>query len=301
MAKDQKPLSPFVVTVNVNLADKLLNDLQQQGFEISTPPYTLFSAKGKGVSCTLYQSGKLMVQGKEMDSFIEFYLEPEVLHHFAHTYKNLNLDTTPRIGIDESGKGDFFGPLCIAGVFAQGEEIARLQEIGVCDSKKLSDASIMKIGKQIKSQFVHHVVKINPKKYNELYAQFQNLNRLLAWGHATVIEQLAARTQCQKAVIDQFADEHVVLTAIKRKRLDIELEQRHRAEEDLVVAAASILARMAFVEGIQQLGAEFGVELPKGASPKVIETGRALVRKYGPTILPSVGKMHFKTSDIILT
>lgn len=300
MAKEQKSTAPFVVSVNTNIADKLLKDLQQQGFEISTPAYTIFSAKNKGVSCTLYQSGKLMVQGKEMDAFIEFYLEPEVLKAFTHTYKNLNIDVTPRIGIDESGKGDFFGPLCVAGVFAQGDEVAKLQEIGVCDSKKLSDAAIVKIGKQIQAQFVHHIVKINPKKYNELYAQFQNLNRLLGWGHATVIEHLVNRTQCQKAIIDQFADEHVVITAIKRKHLNIELVQRHRAEEDLVVAAASILARMTFLDGMKQLSQEFGVELPKGASSKVIEVGRVLVRKFGPDILSSVGKMHFKTADIIL-
>ncbi len=300
MTKESKPSAPFVASVDVKIADKLVKDLQEQGFEISTPDYTVFSAKSKGISCTLYKSGKLMVQGKNKDSFIEFYLEPEVLKTFDYSYKNLDFDATPRIGIDESGKGDFFGPLCVAGVFAQGEEISKLHELGVCDSKQLSDAAILKIGKKIQTQFIHHIVKITPKKYNELYAQFLNLNRLLAWGHATVIEQITSRTHCKRAIIDQFADDHVVLTAIKRKHLNIELVQRHRAEEDLVVAAASILARMTFVEGLQQLSAEYGFELPKGASSRVIEAGQALVHKYGKGILSLTSKSHFKTTEVIL-
>ena len=88
----------------------MMQDLQGQGFEIGHPAYTVFSAKGNGVSCTLYQSGKLMVQGKNMQDFLEFYLEPEILQTFSHTYKDMNLNKTPRIGVDESGKGDFFGP-----------------------------------------------------------------------------------------------------------------------------------------------------------------------------------------------
>jgi ribonuclease HIII len=305
MAEEPKPLSSYVVIVDIRIADKLIKDLEERGFEICTPPYTVFSAKTKGIACTLYKSGKLMIQGKEKDAFIEFYLEPEILHHFSYNYKNLDLDVAPldtstRMGIDESGKGDFFGPLCVAGVFAQGHDIAKLKELGVCDSKKLSDTAILKIGKKIQSQFIHHIVKITPKKYNELYAQFRNLNRLLAWGHATVIEHIAARTQCKKVIVDQFADEQVVLTAIKRKHLNIEVMQRHRAEEDLVVAAASILARMTFIEGIKQLSAEYSIEIPKGASPKVIEAGKALVHKYGEGILSLTGKTHFKTTDIIL-
>ncbi len=300
MTETPKKTTTFVATVNISIAAKLKQDLIAKGFEISQPDYTVFAARSNGVSCTLYQSGKLMVQGKNMHEFIEFYLEPEILQSFAHSYKDLNLNTTPRIGVDESGKGDFFGPLCIAGVYAQGKEIARMQELGVCDSKKLSDVSIVKIGKKIQQEFSHHIVKISPKKYNELYEQFHNLNRLLAWGHATVIEKIATQTGCQRAVIDQFADEHVVLTAVKRKNLDIQLEQRHRAEEDLVVAAASILARMTFVEEMKKLSEEFGIELPKGASQKVIQAGKQLVQKFGSSSLPLAGKMHFKTSQEIL-
>lgn len=292
--------APFVATIDIKLADKMIADLKEQGFEISNPPYTLFSGKKKGVSCTLYTSGKLTVQGKDKAEFIEFYLEPKILGSFEFTYQSFNLDLTGRIGIDESGKGDFFGPLCIAGVYAEGKGIADLKAIGVRDSKGLTESAILKIGRKIKAEFAHHVVKINPAKYNELYLQFGNLNHLLAWGHATTIEQLVIKTNCRNVIIDQFAAEHVVERALKRKKLEVELTQRHRGEEDVVVAAASILARQAFVEGLEQLGKEVGLELPKGASAGTIAAGKKLVREHGVEVLAKVGKLHFKTRNVIL-
>lgn len=292
--------SSFIVEIDLKLATKLKHDLVSQGFELSQPPYTVFSGKKKGVSCTLYESGKLMVQGKEMGSFIEFYLEPEILQTFGHGYEQLNIDSTARIGIDESGKGDFFGPLCIAGIFAEGSHFAELQKMGVKDSKLITDGAILKIGKRIRENTVHQIVKINPLKYNELYKQFQNLNRLLAWGHATTIENLVQRSGCTNVLIDQFANEHVVITALKRKSLDVHLTQRHRGEQDLAVAAASILARCAFLDGLGQLSEEVGHKLPKGASAAVIQAGKSLVRQFGPEILPKVAKMHFKTAAQVL-
>lgn len=291
--------STFVATVDLKIADKLLSDLKEQNFDISTPPYTLFSAKKKGISCTLYKSGKLTVQGQEMASFVEFYLEPEILGTFTHTYPEATLDLAARIGIDESGKGDFFGPLCIAGVYATGEEVAKLKALGVRDSKTLSDATILKIAAKIRAACTYHIVKINPLKYNELHRQFGNLNHLLAWGHATVIEQLVLKSNCRNVIIDQFAAEHVVITALKRKKLTVTLTQRHRGEEDLVVAAASILARETFVTGLDELSQNFGIELPKGASAKTIQAGRKLVEKYGRDALAKVGKLHFKTLEAI--
>ncbi|MBA3958541.1 MAG: ribonuclease HIII [Parachlamydiaceae bacterium] len=290
----------FVSTIDLGLADKLRADLISQGFELSTPQYTLFAAKKPGLSCTLYQSGKLMVQGKEMASFLEFYLEPEILKNVSFSYPDVGVDDTARIGIDESGKGDFFGPLCVAGVYASGADIARLKTLGVRDSKVINDTNIRKIGKAISADYAHHVVRINPLKYNELYLQFGNLNLLLGWGHATTIEQLIQKTGCHNVIIDQFAAEHVVINALKRKKLSVSLHQRHRGEEDLVVAAASILARQAFLEGLERLKEEIGVELPKGASAATIATGRALVKKYGPEVLNQVGKLHFKTRLVIL-
>lgn len=289
----------FVTTLDPTQESVLRTVLQEQGFEFSQPAHTFFSAKKKGVQCTFYRSGKLVVQGKEIGPFIEFCLEPQVLKSFSYTYEELPTDTQPHIGIDESGKGDFFGPLCIAGVYAGGDQILKLKEIGVKDSKTLSPAAIHKIAEKLRQAFVHHIVKINPLKYNELIAQFGNLNKLLAWGHATVIEQLVKQTGCRRVIIDQFANEWVVLSALKRKKLDLDLTQRHRGEEDLIVAAASILARWAFVEGLAKLENEFQQPFPKGASEKTILAGKQFVQTYGREELCKVAKIHFKTLDSI--
>ena len=292
--------NPFVTQMDLKLAERLKNELEQKEFAISTPPHTVFSAKKSGISCTLYQSGKLVVQGKESSQFIEFYLEPEILQTFTLNHPLEGIDRTPRIGIDESGKGDFFGALCIAGVYVSEDQFPKLIEIGVKDSKLMSDAAIKRMGHEIKKHFVYHIVRINPPKYNQIYAEFKNLNKLLAWGHATAIEQLHARSNCHNVIIDQFADEWVVETALKRKNLELHLTQRHRGEEDLVVAAASILARQAFLESLDQLSEQVGIILPKGCSAVIKQVGLSVLKQFGEEKLRSICKQHFKTLDLIL-
>lgn len=299
MPKANSP-SPFTTTLDMQLSDQLLQELKRRECEITTPQYTRFSAKKKGLTCTLYESGKLVIQGKESAEFVEFYLEPEILHSFTFNHPNANIDLTPRIGIDESGKGDFFGPLCIAGVYVTDDQFPMLQKIGVKDSKNLTDPAIRKIANEIKRTCLYHIVRINPLKYNQIYEDFKNLNSLLAWGHATAIEQLVEQSGCRQVIIDQFANEWVVINALKRKKLEIKLTQRHRAEEDLPVAAASILARQAFLEGLDRLSEEVGVTLPKGASQAVKTAGREVLRRWGETRLKEVCKKHFKTFDAVL-
>lgn len=291
----------FTVKVDLSLAEKLLSDLPQQGFEITKPPYTVFSAKKKGVSCTLYESGNLVVQGKEKQEFIEFYLEPEILKSFQFSHAEALLDLTPHIGLDEAGKGDFFGPLCIGSVFAGGEEIQKLHQMGVKDSKRFSDESILKLARKIRAAYPYIVIRLFPQKYNELYGRFKNLNRLLGWAHAAALGDLSSKTGCKKAILDQFAEKHVVESALKQKRIEVDLEQRVRGEEDLVVAAASILARAGFLEGLEKLSEEYGMILPKGAGPAVIDAGVKLVEKFGVEILDKVAKTHFKTKAEVLS
>lgn len=292
--------SSFITQIDLSLANRLKEGLTTQGFEISQPAYTLFQGKKKGITCTLYTSGKLMVQGKEMQGFIQFYLEPEILKTFTFSYETIQLDLSPRIGVDESGKGDFFGPLCVAGVYAADNQIVQLSKIGVKDSKRLSDLTIMKIAQKLQKEYLFHIVRIGPERYNELYEQFGNLNLLLGWGHATVIEHLVEKSGCEKVIIDKFAAEHVVENALRRKKKRVQLTQRTKAEEDLVVAAASILARAAFLEGLEKLEKTWEMPLPKGASAKTTQTGVQLVKKHGPQVLFNVAKMHFKTTKIIL-
>ncbi len=290
----------FSATIDVRLANKLKEDLKAQDFELSKPPYTVFSAKKKGVSCTLYESGKLTVQGKEMQPFIEFYLEPEILKEFKFSHPVAHTDLTPHIGMDEAGKGDFFGPLCIAALFADANGIKQLVEWGVKDSKRFSDDSILKLAKKIRPAFTFTVIRLFPAKYNELYGKFKNLNRLLGWAHAAALGDVAQKSGCKDAILDQFADKSVVERQLQQKKIDVNLVQKVRGEEDVVVAAASILARAAFVEGIKELGDEHGVELPKGASALVKATASKLVAKFGPEILHQVAKTHFKTTKEVL-
>lgn len=292
--------SPFVTTIDLQWKAKLLQELKNRECEITLPPYTYFSAKKKGLVCTLYTSGKLVVQGNEAVEFVEFYLEPEILHTFHLRHPLASADLSPHIGIDESGKGDFFGPLCIAGVFVDTPQFATLQALGVKDSKSLNDKIIRKIAKEIQHICLYHIVTINPSKYNQIYADFKNLNSLLAWGHATAIEQLVERSNCRTVIIDQFADERVVERALARKKLSIHLTQRHRAEEDLAVAAASILARYAFIEGLDVLGRRIDITLPKGSSKAANETGREIIKKWGKEKLGEVCKLHFKNLDAIV-
>jgi ribonuclease HIII len=288
-------MKPYVTTIDTARADELSAALNERGFSLTEAPHAHFSAKKKGVSVTLYTSGKLVIQGKEMAEFIEFYLEPEFLGSVGFGYEHLEIDQTPRIGVDESGKGDFFGPLATAAVYAGPDQFDALLALGVADSKTLNDKKIRSIAPKIRAQFAHHIVMLGPKTYNEMYQKFKNLNHLLAWCHATAIENVVATTGCKKVVVDQFASEWVVNNQLKRKNLQLDVTQRPRAESDPVVAAASILARYTFVMGIEKLGQEYGLVLPKGASAKVLAVGRSFVTKYGSETLPMVCKRHFTT------
>lgn len=176
-----------------------------------------------------------------------------------------------------------------------------MHQLGVKDSKRLSDNSILKLAEKIRAAYPYVVIRIFPQKYNELYARFKNLNRLLGWAHAAALGDLSAKTNCKKAILDQFAEKHVVESALKQKKIEVDLEQRIHGEEDLVVAAASILARAGFLEGMEKLSSEYGMVLPKGASSVVLEAGVKLVEKYGVEVLEKVGKAHFKTKNEILS
>lgn len=205
-----------------------------------------------------------------------------------------------RIGTDESGKGDFFGPLVVAAFFMPEGAEGVLRELGVKDSKRTSDARCRAIAEALKKAYVHSVVAVGPEKYNELYGKLRNLNRLLAWAHARAIENILERVPAGKAVTDQFGDEKFVRNALLKKGRAIELVQMPRAEEDPAVAAASILARAEFLTRLHSLSREIGADLPKGASAQVEEAAVKLVRAKGPAILDKVAKTHFKTTARVL-
>lgn len=204
------------------------------------------------------------------------------------------------IGTDESGKGDYFGPLVVAGVFVPDKQEKVLRELGVKDSKTFSDSRVQEYAEILKRGYKHSLVVIGPEKYNELYTKLRNLNRILAWAHSRAIENILEEVRCSLAITDQFGDKAYVLNALMKKGKNIELIQKPRGEEDLAVAAASILARAEFLRRLYFLSQEVGIDLPKGSSPPAEEAGVKLVRLRGDQILDKVAKRHFKLTPRIL-
>ncbi|TCP53929.1 ribonuclease HIII [Tumebacillus sp. BK434] len=211
----------------------------------------------------------------------------------------------PWIGTDESGKGDFFGGLVTAGVIVDPEAVPLLQSLGVDDSKKITDAKIPGLAAEIKKICYgrYKVLHLKPAKYNELYEKFQsqgkNLNFLLSWAHSSVIEKLVEIQSVKLVVVDKFANETLIENRLKKLDPTIQLVLVPKAEQNLAVAAASILARDAFLRWHKEVKAELGIEFPKGASSLVIKAGRAFVQAKGTEALREVSKLHFKTTEDI--
>lgn len=202
------------------------------------------------------------------------------------------------IGVDESGKGDYFGPLVIAACYVGPEHLAELE--GVKDSKKLTDPIAIKLAANIKRVCPHKLVVIGPPKYNDLYEQIKNLNNLLAWGHARAIEEVLTLAPCKLVISDQFANPALLKRKLFEKGKQVELVSMVRGEADIAVAAASVLARAEFLWRLKALSNESGVELPKGASPQVIAAAKRLVSAQGASALRGVAKLHFKTTQQVL-
>ncbi len=251
----------------------------------------------------VYEKGpKIVVQGKGTAEFVQFILEPEILGEAKFGYEEVNDPAMfePHFGIDESGKGDFFGPLVIAGAYVDRGIARTFLDAGIQDSKRIgSDKKIRDFAGLIRRTpgTIPSVVVIGPERYNQLYKKFGNLNRLLAWGHARVIENLLERRpDCPRALSDQFANPKLIERALLEKGRGIRLDQRTKAESDLAVAAASILAREGFIDWLEKNGRAFQKELPRGASGLVKTTARELVATHGAEILERVAKTHFKTA-----
>lgn len=205
------------------------------------------------------------------------------------------------IGSDESGKGDYFGPLVVAAVAVTDANWRVLIELGVQDSKNLTDTRALSIADQLRAAFPNEVMTILPPRYNELWSKFGNVNRLLAWAHARAIENVIEKApDASTAVADQFGDESLIRNALFEKGREVRLVQMPRAERDPAVAAASILARAEFLRRLDQLGREAGVRLPKGASSQVEAVARALVKQRGADFLKTVAKTHFKTTQRVI-
>jgi len=300
------PLTTYTAPLTGEQVTALRKLLESAGFEFSPKPYTIYYAQKNKLSAAVYEKGpKLLLQGKGVDDFVSFELEPKILGEARLGYEEVHVPEMfePHFGIDESGKGDFFGPLVIAGVFTDRVIARSFSEHGIQDSKRIgSDAKIRSLAKMVRQtpDVAIEVVQIGPERYNELYKKFGNLNSLLGWGHARVIENLLAKKpDCPRALSDKFADARVIEKALLEHGRRIQLEQRTKAESDLAVAAASILAREAFIDWLERNGRRVGFTLGRGVSSSVKETARKVVEKEGPDGLRRFAKVHFRTAHEI--
>ena len=254
----------------------------------------------------LYLNGKIVIAGsnenkrKEIIAFLDT-LQAE--KHIKNNKEYAPIDVSGvRIGTDEVGKGDYFGPLVIAGVLADESQILKMENLGIKDSKSLSDTTVQNFAVQIKKVVgakKYTVIVIGPAKYNTLHQQMKNVNKILGWGHARAIENLLKNNQdCKKAISDQFGDMRFIENSLMKHGKQIELIQTPKAEREISVAAASIVARSEFLTRIVEMSRNYKIDFPKGATD-VIPTAEKFVATYGSDALADVAKIHFKTTDKI--
>ena len=304
-------MTSHTATLTTDQVTQLVAHLQAGPYDLKEVPYARISGAKKDLNVTLYLSGKLVVQGKGTRDFIEFVLEPEILGAATLGYES-TLDPSlldARIGVDESGKGDFFGPLCVAAVYVNKSVLNAWKTVGIRDSKSVgSDAQIAHLNRAIRETpgCQVSVIAIGNEAYNRLHVRHGSVNTVLAWGHARAIENLLERGPLLnpppvRAISDQFASSKTTVErALMTLGKGVELVQRHRAEEDMAVAAASIVARNEYLQRMKNLEKEFSMPLPRGASAAVEEAARKLVERHGSEVLPRVCKMHFRTRYRVL-
>lgn len=297
----------FTYKLTAPQQQKLKRLLGAPGFLPVEVPHTQIAVDTGTCRINLYNSGKCLIQGKGAEEWVTFTLEPEVIGEARVGYEAVHdpAGFEPHMGVDESGKGDFFGPLVIAAVYTDAQSVAVLKELGAKDSKQISsDRVALRIATDIRSRLAGRfaIVQIGPEAYNRMYAKIGNVNRLLAWGHARAIENLLEKVpDCPRALSDQFGPTSRIERALLEKGRKIKMEQRTKAESDPAVAAASILARAAFLSALRKMETEFGMEkVPKGCSSAVKQIAARLVAEKGPGVLLKTCKCHFRTAEEVL-
>ncbi len=284
----------LVVTVPTHRHSDLRERFSHGNFEWGMPPHSVFRIKGEGCVATLYKSGKFVIQGPDPELFLTRHtdLTPPAKSVAAASDPIMQV-TGPMVGSDETGKGDYFGPLVVAAVRIDPELAQELTELGVADSKKLSDPRALSLGAALRERVSFSVQRLLPADYNPVYDKIQNLNPLLADLHGRAIREIVQTGD--RVLVDQFANASLMKKTLSG--VDIQLQQATKAERNVAVAAASIIARQEFLASLQELSSEFCMELPKGAGSNVDQAARDFVRTFGRESLGRVAKLHFKTTQ----
>ena len=297
--KKPKKKTSYTLKLTADQVDKLGSALSGRGWAAREVPYARHAFDGDGVRVVAYESGKLVVQGGKTEDFVSNILEPEITGEFLLGYEEVNNPEwfEPHAGLDESGKGDLFGPVVSACVVADGDMVRKWMESGIRDSKTITDGAIMKMAKLIKETegVVVKTVFTGMLKYNELYGKFgQNLNKLLAWLHGrSLLEALEVRKP-KWGLLDQFSKQPLVQQYVKDDSFD--LQMRTKAEDDPVVAAASIIARATWLEQMKKLEDLAGRSLPKGSGSQAKQVATELFKQIGEQKMAQYCKLHFKTA-----
>jgi ribonuclease HIII len=297
-----KKLSTYTLKLDDAQMEGLRAILAGKGWEAFDVAYARYAFKGRDCNVTAYESGKLVVAGKGTEEFVSMILEPEVTKAARLGYDEIHHPDWFELhaGLDESGKGDLFGPVVAATVIAGRAAIEDWIKAGVKDSKKIGDAQIVKLDKLIRET---HGVAVSTcfcgmAKYNLLMSRpHANLNKLLAWQHATALTQALSVKKAPRGLLDQFTKQPLVQRELaKMGTRDFDLQMRTKAEEDPVVAAASVVARAEFVRQMHALSGEFGAPLQKGAGPLAKAQAARIVERLGARSLGTFAKLHFRTS-----
>ncbi len=299
-----KKISTYTVKLDPAQMETLRTICVARGWQRSEVAYTNFAFKGDAakVNVTAYTSGKVVIAGKGTEDFVRDTLEPEVTKVAKLGYDEvLNPDWfEPHAGLDESGKGDFFGPVVAATVIAERAAIEAWRKAGVQDSKKITESRILELDRIIRGTrgVVAKTMFCGMPRYNELMARPRaNLNLLLAWQHATALTQALVEKPVPWGLLDQFSEQPLVQRELKKKNVEtFDLRMRTKAESDPVVAAASVVARAEYVRIMRTLSQKFGAPLQKGASAAVKTQAHEIIRKFGVRALGDFAKLHFRTA-----
>jgi len=292
----------------LKIISRYIDFLAKENFHLSKPVKNEFSYQvaisdnNEKVSLLVFfgkKGNKVLLQGNKELKLYKSVNDLIFGEKFFDDSKPEEEPSYPYIGTDESGKGDYFGPLVVAGVYLTPDTGKKLGSIGIRDSKELSDYQIIQIASEIKnnSEVISDVIIISPEKYNQLYEKMGNLNRLMGWAHARVIENLLNKCDAGEVISDKFGNEKVILDALQTKGRTINLKQLTKAEKFTAVAAASILARESVINWFKIQSRKYKIEIPKGSSSEVESVAKHLFQKHGEDTLTKLVKLHFKTSD----
>jgi ribonuclease HIII len=302
--KEPKKIASYTIKLDDAQMEKLRAYCDRRLWAPFEVAYTRFAYKADHLklNVTAYTSGKVVIAGKGTEDFVRDVIEPEITGAAKLGYDAVLHPEwfEAHAGLDESGKGDFFGPVIAATVIAQPSMIAAWVEAGIKDSKRIADPQIVKFDKLIRE--THGVIVktcfCGMPKYNELMSRpGANLNRLLAWQHATALEQALGEKRVPWGMLDQFSEQPLVQRELGKKGLkDFDLRMRTKAEEDPVVAAASVVARAEYVRQMQALSKRLGAKLQKGAGPLVSRQAAEIIERFGARQLGTFAKLHFRTA-----